>query len=302
MTTRDQSKRRTRKHKPARLAPEQAPRSTLRPSRFRLMPITMMMAVLLLGVKVGDVYQNGRKLSDMIQVQRAHAQEGGQTAATGGAADAPATQTAADAGQDATANANNPAAALENSEQKAQDAAIVQKETAASEGPDSVQLAKLQDASDTGSKTEQKKEFSQIELDILQSLSERREELEKRAQEMDLKEKLLEATELRINDKISEIRGLKVEVEKLLEAYNKEETSKIQSLVKIYENMKPKDAAQIFNQLDMPILLEVIAKMSERKAAPILAQMDPIKAKELTVDLARLLELRKVPRTLGAAE
>jgi flagellar motility protein MotE (MotC chaperone) len=54
----------------------------------------------------------------------------------------------------------------------------------------------------------------------------------------------------------------------------------------MYENMKPKDAAAIFNELDMPVLLGVAKAMNPRKMAPILARMTPLKAKALTDGIA----------------
>ena len=51
--------------------------------------------------------------------------------------------------------------------------------------------------------------------------------------------------------------------------------------------MKPKDAARIFEQLDMVVLLDVIERMKERKSAPILAKMKPQRAKEITLELAQ---------------
>ena len=57
--------------------------------------------------------------------------------------------------------------------------------------------------------------------------------------------------------------------------------------MKIYENMKPKDAARIFEELDMAVLLDVIERMKERKTAPILAQMNPKRAKAITLELAK---------------
>jgi hypothetical protein len=56
--------------------------------------------------------------------------------------------------------------------------------------------------------------------------------------------------------------------------------------------MKPKEAATIFNQMDMNILLQVVSKMSTRKSAPVIAAMDTAKANELTV---RLTEMNKLP-------
>ena len=83
------------------------------------------------------------------------------------------------------------------------------------------------------------------------------------------------------------------QLDKVLALYNQQEDAKIRSLVKIYENMKPADAARIFDELDLPIMLEVVDKMSERKAAPILANMNPLKAKELTVELADQRKLQQ---------
>ena len=51
-------------------------------------------------------------------------------------------------------------------------------------------------------------------------------------------------------------------------------------LVKLYESMKPRDAAAIFNELDMPVLLQVLDRMKEAKAAPVLAAMQPDKARQ----------------------
>jgi flagellar motility protein MotE (MotC chaperone) len=134
-------------------------------------------------------------------------------------------------------------------------------------------------------------QFSKTELDILQRLSERRKKLEEWEKEIEVKERLLRITESKIDHKIVEMRDLKEEVETLLTAYNREETEKIKSLVKIYQNMKPKDAARIFEQLDMPILLRVLSEMKERSASPILAQMNPARAKEVTIEFANQSKL-----------
>ena len=75
---------------------------------------------------------------------------------------------------------------------------------------------------------------------------------------------------------------MQAELGKVLAQYNQKQDDQIKSLVKIYENMKPEDAANIFNQMEMPILLDVISKMSERKVALVLANMDPKRAKDVT--------------------
>jgi len=130
--------------------------------------------------------------------------------------------------------------------------------------------------------------YTRSELDLLQNLTLRRDELDAREKELQLKAKVLEAAEKRINDKVKEMKDLEVELSKVVAQYQQQQDGEIKSLVKIYESMKPGDAAAIFNEMDMPILLEVIDKMSERKAAPVLAGMDPRRARDVTQELAEM--------------
>jgi flagellar motility protein MotE (MotC chaperone) len=164
------------------------------------------------------------------------------------------------------------------------------KEEPAKKEPESLEISPKKE--EEKAPASEQKEFSEIEVDILQSLSKRREELEKMEEEVRMKESLLEATDVRLDEKIEQIKDLEKVVRDLLTAYDKEEEAKIASLVKIYENMKPKEAARIFDELDMSILLMVVDRMAERRAAPILAKMSPLKAKVLTEELAEDRKLR----------
>lgn len=144
--------------------------------------------------------------------------------------------------------------------------------------------------------------YTPVEVELLQGLSARRKQLDEREEEIRMKESLLDATEVRLDRKITEIQTMEGGLKKLLNEYSKHEEGEIRSLVKIYENMKPKDAAQIFDEMEMPILLLVVDKMSERKAAPILALMTPLKAKDLTVELADQREARNsITQPIAAA-
>lgn len=270
------------------------------PPRFRLLPITMTMAALLLCVKMNALYQNGQQLRDVLQVGSAHAEEE--------QAEPEAEDEEADAKPEEAAEGE---AATEEkaADEKAEAASDTAEGEKAAEGenaekaagkPEDVKLASLDPKAEESPAPDRPREFTQIELDILQSLAERREELERRAEEMDLKEKLLEGTELRINDKLNEIKQLKTQVDVLLKEYNEHEDKKISGLVKIYETMKPKDAAIIFNELDMPILLQVVDRMSSRKVAPVLAGMAPERARELTIQLAEYRRLKELPQAMNA--
>ena len=141
--------------------------------------------------------------------------------------------------------------------------------------------------------------LSDEEIDLLQRLSERRAEIEQQVQVLEQRSALLQAAEQRIDEKISELNTLRETIEALLVRHDEQEEAQMQSLVKIYESMKPKDAARIFEGLDMVVLLDVIERMKERKTAPILAQMNPERAKEITLELA---QRRELPKRAGASK
>jgi flagellar motility protein MotE (MotC chaperone) len=130
-------------------------------------------------------------------------------------------------------------------------------------------------------------QFSPQELQILQSLAQRRGELDKRSSEIDQREALLQAAEQRINEKIAKLDEMKKAIDASFKKEDQQDDSKLLSLVKIYQTMKPKEAARIFEQLDLPVLLDVMERMKEAKTAPILAAMDPAKAKAVTLALAQ---------------
>lgn len=129
-------------------------------------------------------------------------------------------------------------------------------------------------------------DYTDEEVDVLQQLAKRREEIEKRARQLDEREALIQAAEQRMDQKMAELKALQAMVEDLLKKQSDEQEAELKSLVKLYENMKPKDAAQVFEEMDMDVLLDVVERMNERKAAPILALVTPTRAKEITYELA----------------
>lgn len=128
--------------------------------------------------------------------------------------------------------------------------------------------------------------YSQSEIEVLQNLAARRAELDKRERELDQRLAVLSAAEAQIDSKIQKLREIQTTIEGLIEKHDDQEKLKIDNLVKIYTAMKPKDAARIFEQMDMPILIQVIKGMKERVSAAILADMSPDRANAVTTELA----------------
>ncbi len=137
--------------------------------------------------------------------------------------------------------------------------------------------------------------LSDAEIDLLQSLAERRKELDLRAQQLEQREILLLAVERRIDEKVEALKVLQKSIQG-------ETDSQYKSLVKIYENMKPKDAARIFEELDMAILLPVTGRMKERKLAAVLAKMNTTKAMTLTTQLAQLRNAQGGRQAIGPGQ
>ena len=96
------------------------------------------------------------------------------------------------------------------------------------------------------------------------------------------RESLLVAAEQKLSARVVELQALQIKLEALETARKEREDAGWQGLVKLYEAMKPRDAATIFNDLEMPVLLQVVDRMKEAKAAAVLAAMQPDKARDLT--------------------
>jgi len=129
-------------------------------------------------------------------------------------------------------------------------------------------------------------DFSSSELQILQSLANRREKLIVREKEIERKLVQLEAAEKQIDGKIARLKNYEEKLQKLIGKYNEGEKKKSQNLVKMYSTMKPKDAARIFNSLDMDILLTMFRNMKPSTASAVLSKMNSNRAKEITAELA----------------
>lgn len=233
--------------------------------KVRLLPLLVIVALLVFAVRLGETYSDVRKLS--------------------ASAEAEDTQPKAD--EKATEDASSkpvPEAA---------------KDASALPPPDDASMPAV-DLAKTGATPKegwvdpaaQDLEDSPERMALIEDLSARRQQLDAREQALAQREAIIRATEKQVDDKLAELAKLRSEIENLLGKQSEEEQARINSLVKIYESMKAKDAANIFNQMDMDVLLQVIGRMNEKKTAPILAAMDTAKANEVTVKLS---EQKKLP-------
>jgi flagellar motility protein MotE (MotC chaperone) len=128
---------------------------------------------------------------------------------------------------------------------------------------------------------------SPSEKAILERLQSRRQELDARAREIDIRESLLRAAEQRIQSKTDEIKAVEQRIATANGQKTEADNARFKSIVTMYEGMKPKDAAKVFDRLEMPVLIEIASQIAPRKMSDILGLMMPEAAERLTVELAR---------------
>jgi flagellar motility protein MotE (MotC chaperone) len=128
--------------------------------------------------------------------------------------------------------------------------------------------------------------LSPAELQVLQNLGARRGQLDQREADLSTQLGLLAAAEAKLDAKTKVLTGLKSDIQGLLAQADGREAAEVDRLVKVYEGMKPKDAAARMAILEDGVRLPIAAKMKERSLSAIVGQMPPADAKKLTESLA----------------
>jgi flagellar motility protein MotE (MotC chaperone) len=128
--------------------------------------------------------------------------------------------------------------------------------------------------------------LSPAELQVLQNLGTRRGQLDQREADLSTQLALLAAAEAKLDAKAKVLTQLKADVQGLLSQADGREAAEVDRLVKVYEGMKPKDAAARMAILEDGVRLPIAAKMKERALSAVIGQMPPQDAKKLTESLA----------------
>ena len=116
-----------------------------------------------------------------------------------------------------------------------------------------------------------------------------------REQSIELREAVVQAVETRVHEQVAKLERLNGDLQRLLGEVSTDQRERIAQLIKVYEAMKAKNAAAIFDPMALDLLLPIVRGMRETKVAAIVAEMDPAKARALTAELARERPLPKPP-------
>lgn len=128
--------------------------------------------------------------------------------------------------------------------------------------------------------------LSQAEVQVLQALGTRRQELDARGEAIETQDGLMLAAEQRLNERLAELRTLETHVNDLLGQLDTAQEQRLRSLVDVYTRMRAKDAAAVFDGLNDDTLVQVASRMREANLAEVMGRMDPARARALTQMLA----------------
>jgi flagellar motility protein MotE (MotC chaperone) len=238
-------------------------------SEVRLLPAVIGVGAILFGLKAAGIAFGATAATEPQKNQPATAQTAPAEAATASAKPAPA----------ATAKSADPIAAI--------NAALPmppnKPSLAASENPPPAANSVPPELAGAG--------VSQAEIDVLTSLAGRRDTLDERQRELDMKASVLAATEKRIDEKIAQLKALQAKIDAVMGQRDTKEAEQLDGLVRVYTAMKPKDAARIFSSLNDDVRIGVAGRMKPDTMAGILAALPSDVAQKLTVELASRYKL-----------
>lgn len=247
--------------------------------RIKILPILIMVAMLAFSVRLVEVYAGFKDLSGSVHAAAEKEQPVDSQAEL-------EKLVAQDAENDAASEEEMVVAA---NDAEPEEPSIQEDADDDMPEPPSMEDSKWMDASDSDF------DVTGVKMEMFKDMSARRQELDKRERALVTREALLRAAEQELDRKYQEMAELRGKIENLLETQSEEEQARIKSLVKIYEGMKPKEAARIFDTLDLDVLVSVMSRMSERKLSPVLAAMNPERARTVTIVLAEEKQLPELP-------
>ncbi|MCP3954920.1 MAG: hypothetical protein GY697_22270 [Desulfobacterales bacterium] len=132
---------------------------------------------------------------------------------------------------------------------------------------------------------------------MLRGLEEKKKSIAKESDNMSKRKKELERYEEQIDEKLAQLKKLKEQINSDFALLDKKKSEKeiaqetefekrLNSLVKTYAGMKPKNAAKIVDKMELEVARKIFSRMRETSASAILANVDSEKAAKITEYLA----------------
>ncbi len=118
----------------------------------------------------------------------------------------------------------------------------------------------------------------QQELDHLSKLRDKKKELDAREDEINRLDVELQKQKFDLEARLKELRETREQISKMLEDRVKNDEAKVETLVQMYSNMRPPQAAKVFETLDEDLAIDILGRMKKKSAADIMNLLKPEKA------------------------
>lgn len=141
------------------------------------------------------------------------------------------------------------------------------------------------DAATTAAKTE-KKEYTEEELNHFARMNDRKKELDAREEELQRMEQELAAQKEVLDKRLQELDSTRKNISSMLQDRVQADDKKVESLVQVYTNMKPQQAAKVFETMDEDLAVEIIGRMKKKNAAEVMNLIKAEKAQMISEKLA----------------
>lgn len=121
---------------------------------------------------------------------------------------------------------------------------------------------------------------------IMKSLDAERAQIRHEKEELVTMRQAVAVQEQVLADGRVELAAMVREIEDKSRVLDEDQERSVVRLAKMYENMKPGQAAPILSNLEMNTILDIMHRMKEREAARILANMDAVLAARISTELS----------------
>ncbi len=131
------------------------------------------------------------------------------------------------------------------------------------------------------------------EMEILQNIAERRQQLKQLEEERKKEETLLTVAKKNVEEKIEELSKIKQDLKGFIDSQKQEKKERLAALARMYSTMRPKRAAALMAELDTQQIIDLIFQMKEATASSIFSHMPSDKVREVTIQLTKNKEPHK---------
>ncbi len=123
-------------------------------------------------------------------------------------------------------------------------------------------------------------------FDHFTKLNARKKELDEREEELNRLDQELQTQKAELDKRLKELEDVRRGISSVLEDKVKVDDKKVDTLVLMYSDMKPPQAAKVFETMDEDLAVEILGRMKKKSAADIMNLLKPEKAQVLSEKFA----------------